>query len=204
MRGLGRNGEFGSVAAQLLRVIFNVDGADFTNQELVTFEIQSSIHPYVKKAYQAHFCINDETSAASAVYDALGLIAGSGSSAIVTAPCIFILEPKVISQGRNASQFGILPDCFEIEGEISIGSWLYRPIAISFGNGTHFVVYGMREIEDGSPGWFLADDMCELKEISQPTNVDLLAMKRKGYFPVQLIYAQVSRSTQAASEVFVV
>lgn len=194
MRGDGRYGEFGSLAPQLLRLVFNLDGADFTNQERVQFVTKSSMNSDVTKTYQASFCINDATSAANAIYRALELDLGS---IVVKAPAILILEPRVISEGPNASQFGKLTDGFEIDDKIPIASCVFRPIALSFGNGSHFLVYSMRATEDGSLAWFLADDMNKLEEASKPTNDDISAMKRKGFHPVQLIYAQDDGSTRA-------
>lgn len=201
MRGDGRYGEFGSLAPQLLRLVFNMDGADFTNQEQLQFVTKNSMHPDVSKIYRANFCINDATSAANAIRSALELDFGY---TVVKAPALFILEPQVISDGPNASQFGKLPDDFEIEDEITIASSVYHPIAISFGNGSHFLAYVMRETEDGSLAWFLADDTNDLEETSQPKSADISAMKRKGYYPVQLIYAQDGGSAQETLTVLVV
>lgn len=201
MRGDGRYGLFGSLAPQLLRLVFNMDGADFTNQKRLQFVTKNSMYPDVTNNYRASFCIEDATSAANAIHSALELDFGFK---VVEAPALFILEPRVISDGPNASQFGKLTDDFEIEDKITIASSVYHPIAISFGNGSHFLAYVMRETENGSLAWFLADDMNDLKETHQPTSADISAMKLKGFYPVQLIYAQDGGSAQATLTVLVV
>ena len=204
-QGHGRLGYNGTVHGPLLMVYFNRLGAQFTKKDKVSFQLEDR-EKSLRRTIDGCMNINGALSADGAVSGYLKHWMRAGEE-LIGAPQLLFLECDTHSK----TQLGVFSPGFIVDLEISVASHDYELIAITLGNGHHFIQYHLRVTTEGKE-WFLADDLTSLRPVPPPTT-DIIeqfssgisydsastsaARIYSGYGPVNLIYAQ---STEDSSE----